>query len=443
MLSGCNVRLSTDTFSGGLADVQHQTEVEPDSYSYGSTMVSTFQVGRNSLGGSLAIGWATSTDSGHHWSQGFLRGITPYDGGNGSSTATSNPSVAFDPKHRVWLIAALAVGDPYAIIVSRSLDGGLSWSAPRGIADGAGSQLDKPWIVCDDHPASPHFGNCYAHYAKLSAAGEQIAMSTSTDGGLNWTAANVPADVGFAGQPVVLPHGRVVVPAVDYIRTTTDQHFTFSRLLSYVSVDGGATYTGPTTISSLSRHFVGGYGTMRADPLPSAEIDANGRVYVAVAGCVPRTDACAKNDLFLTTTTDGTHWTAVTRVPVDAAASTVDHFNPGLGVDRATAGGGAHLALVYYYVPDANCTTETCKVSVGFTTSTNGGTAWSAAKTLGGPMSLAWLAQSQQGRGAFLGDFLSTSFSNGTAFPFFSLAGPRKDGAFDQAIYTTSGENAK
>ena len=65
---------------------------------------------------------------------------------------------------------------------------------------------------------------------------------------------------------------------------------------------------------------------------------------------------CSTNDLVYSTSTDGVNWTAVTRVPIDATSSTVDHFIPGIGIDPATSGAGAHVALHYYYYPQSNCT---------------------------------------------------------------------------------------
>src|SRR5438309_1600448 len=85
------------------ATTNHHTEVEPDTFSNGSTIVATFQVGRISDGGSCAIGFATSTDNGATWANGLLPGITKYAGGGTNDRAT-DPSVAFDAKHGVWLI---------------------------------------------------------------------------------------------------------------------------------------------------------------------------------------------------------------------------------------------------------------------------------------------------------------------------------------------------
>lgn len=55
-------RLSTDPYTNSTS--QHQTEVEPDTYSFGTTIVSAFQVGRFNNGGGSNIGFATSTDGG-------------------------------------------------------------------------------------------------------------------------------------------------------------------------------------------------------------------------------------------------------------------------------------------------------------------------------------------------------------------------------------------
>jgi len=75
-------------------------------------------------------------------------------------------------------------------------------------------------------------------------------------------------------------------------------------------------------------------------------------------------------------------------VPIDDVTSTVDHFIPGLAVDRATSGSGAHLALTYYYYPNAVCTTATCQLDVGFISSPDAGAHWGSPIPL--PRSGAW-----------------------------------------------------
>src|SRR5919197_6112944 len=68
------ILLSTDPYSNSFS--QHQTEVEPDSLSHGSTIVSAFQVGRVFIGAAANIGWATSGDGGRTWRHGFLPSTT-------------------------------------------------------------------------------------------------------------------------------------------------------------------------------------------------------------------------------------------------------------------------------------------------------------------------------------------------------------------------------
>jgi hypothetical protein len=102
-----------------------------------------------------------------------------------------------------------------------------------------------------------------------------------------------------------------------------------------------------------------------------------------------------------------------------------------------TFGATAHLALTYYYYPQANCSSATCQLFLGFTESTNGGATWSAPQTLAGPMALSSLANTSQGR--MVGDYISTSFVGGQAYPAVSFANPPSAGVFDQALYTVAG----
>ncbi len=66
------VQLSSDPFTNSTS--QHRTEVEPDTFAFGSTIVSAFQVGRFFNGGASDIGFATSTNGGKSFTSGFLPG---------------------------------------------------------------------------------------------------------------------------------------------------------------------------------------------------------------------------------------------------------------------------------------------------------------------------------------------------------------------------------
>ena len=67
-------RVSADPFANPTS--QHATEVEPDTFANGATVVAAFQVGRFFNGGATDIGFARSGDGGTTWSDGFLPGMT-------------------------------------------------------------------------------------------------------------------------------------------------------------------------------------------------------------------------------------------------------------------------------------------------------------------------------------------------------------------------------
>ena len=200
------VKLSVDIFTNPTG--QHATEVEAGTASFGSTVVSAFQVGRIFGGGAADIGFATSADSGATWSNGFLPGTTLF--ANGVYDAISDPAVAYDAKHGIWMISTLPIAGTDSVAVSRSPDG-LTWGNPITVS--ATNNADKNWIACDNATSSPFYGNCYVQWDNPSANG-LILMSTSSDGGLTWGPGLNTSDFasGIGGQPVVQPNGTVVVP---------------------------------------------------------------------------------------------------------------------------------------------------------------------------------------------------------------------------------------
>lgn len=422
---GANLTLvSSDPYT--VLPGQHATEVEPHVLANGTTLVAAFQTGRISPGGATAIGWATSTDGGTTWSHGFLPGLTTGEG-SGPYDAASDPAVAYDARHGVWMIASLPISTAQtaAVVVNRSTDG-LTWQNPVSV-DPVSQSSDKNWIVCDSWTSSPHYGNCYVQWDDPLNS-DQILMSTSTDGGLTWGAATptVNLAVGIGGQPLVQPNGTVVVP----IETNV--------MSAYISTDGGLSWTAPVMISGIQFHADA--GKIRSGPLPSASVDGAGTVWVVWEDCRFRTN-CSTNDLVYSTSTDGVNWSAVTRIPIDDTSSTVDHFIPGIGIDPATSGSGAHVALHYYYYSQSNCTVSTCQLIVGYISSANGGSSWNAPVALSEPMQLGWLPNSQNG--LMVGDYVATAFTNGVPHGVFAVATPISGTTFAEAMYTAQGLTVK
>jgi hypothetical protein len=394
-------------------------------------VVATYQVGRFFNGGASDIGFARSIDGGATWDvSSFLPGLTfnagPFADPDSPFERVSDPSVAYDAKHRTWIISSIPLLPSTVVptvFVSLSTDGGATFGDPRQIPPPATKKvnLDKNWTVCDNHPGSPFYGHCYTELDNFGQNDLEY-MSTSSDGGRIWSTPVSPAGnpKGLGGQPVVQPDGTVIVP-FESLK---------GAIGAFRSTDGGATWSKEYRVSKIRFHP--NSGGLRTSPLPSAEIDGAGRVYVAWEDCrfEPK---CSANDIVLSRSRDGVNWSAVKRIPADPVGSGVDHFIPGLGVDPATSRSSAHLALTYYYYRNAACTLTTCKLDVGYISSPDGGATWGASRKLAGPMSLTDLAATTQGR--MVGDYISTSFNGeGTAATVFAIGRPHT-GKFREAMW--------
>jgi hypothetical protein len=400
------------------APAQHSSIAEPDSFAWGSTVVATFQVGRFRDGGAVSIGWATSRTGGRTWRSGVLPALTRASVPAGPWDRASDPVVAYDSLHGSWLIASLALrpGNVAAVVVSRSRDG-LTWSPPVNVVQAPYSPdllLDKEWIACDNGAASPYRGSCYATYSDFRTL--QLEFQASRDGGLTWSGQVAAPDnagrrsiVGRwapAPQPVVQPDGDLIVPYYDE-----------DRVASVRSADGGRSFSGPVTVAPTDFKPTPG---LRAPPLPSAEVDRDGTVYVAWPDCGP---GCRRNDIVLSSSADGVTWSAPTRVPLGDRAEFVI---PGLAADATRPG---RLALAYYaYAPSGT-------LNAGFVASADGGRRWSAPRRLNAQtMRLGWIAEAG---GAMVGDYISTSFAGGRAVPVFALAS-RPGARLNQPLFAAS-----
>ncbi len=295
-------------------------------------------------------------------------------------------------------------------------------------------------------PGTFSFGNTIVAAFKAGrfykGGASNIGWATSINGGLTWTYGFLPGTTwgmpkttadrasGLGGQPLVQPNGTVIVPIIVFTSSST-----IENIAAFQSNDGGESWSSNVLITRSDYHHPKG-GMRVPFPFPSAAIDRSGNVYVVWPDCRFET-GCSANDLVLSASSNGKTWLAVQRIPIDPVDSGVDHFLPGLAVDPSTSGSTGHLVLVFYYYPKANCNSSTCLLEVGSTSSTDGGNTWSLTNHLAGPMKLSWLASTSQG--AMVGDYISTSFSNGKAYPIFAAATAPAGKVFDEAMFTVSG----
>ena len=121
------------------------------------------------------------------------------------------------------------------------------------------------------------------------------------------------------------PDGTVIVP-FESLKGTIG---------AFRSTDGGATWSKEVAVSKISFHP--NSGGLRTSPLPTAEIDGAGNVYVAWEDCrfEPK---CTANDIVFSSSADGVDWSAVSRDPDRRRRQRRRPLHPGLAVDPATSG---------------------------------------------------------------------------------------------------------
>jgi hypothetical protein len=407
----------------------HRTEAEPDTATDGSTVVATFQVGRAYTCGSSNIGWSVSRNAGKSWTDGFLPGTTVRATPPGPWIRITDPVVAYDAKHDTWLVETQATPKcdvPWKLLISRSTDGARSFEEPLVIGPPKPTQqVDKPWITCDNAPTSPYFGNCYTAwidfwYPDRFSWHPRAHALVSSDGGRTWTKSQISKGPCVHGiQLVVQPNGNVVMP---FLEDCAGKQRTF------VSTDGGDSYSGPYDMPLGNSRWNGVEGDLVSPPFMSVDVDAGGTIYAAWRDCMFRSSPqrCRQGDIVFSTSNDGRRWTDITRIPIDPRTSDADYFLPTLAVDPDTSGSSAHLGVLYYFYPQHHCDVKTCRLSVGFISSTDGGATWASPLQLAGPFKNTWLPYKDGGTpGYFVGDYFGLSFVDGKAIPVFTVAAER------------------
>jgi hypothetical protein len=188
-------------------------------------------------------------------------------------------------------------------------------------------------------------------------------------------------------------------------------------MVAVPSTDGGVTLGAPIVISDLQTHDAKPF---RAPPLVAADVDTTGRVLAVWQDCRFR-PACTDNDVVFSRSTDGTTWSAPTRVTFGRNV-----VLPTIGVEPGTG----RLAIAYYVIQPNGIDAE-------LVTSADGAR-WSAPQRLNPRrMPLAWLPDTTLGR--MLADYIGVSWSRGRPLVVYALASPPKQDEFRQAIYAASG----
>jgi len=185
-------------------------------------------------------GQAWSTDGGLTWKDRKVP-LGKQRGGTSTFTGSSDPWMAWW-KGGILYDCSLqfgGVGAQSALFVHRSFDGGATFGPPINAVMPSGNEFeDKQALTVDNNVGTANYGNLYISWTRFGTGVYPIMLVRSTDQGLNWSAPVQVSDTTAYQQgsvPAVGPNGEVYVAWMG--RTSGNINMLFDR-----SVDGGKTW---------------------------------------------------------------------------------------------------------------------------------------------------------------------------------------------------------
>lgn len=380
-----------------------------------TNLIAAWQQNRWSDGGAQAIGLAASFDGGFSWTSAtaaFSRCTGGSSANFGDYARATDVWISISPNGVAWALAlsftgnTLAAGSSSAMLVSRSGDGGTSWSLPVALVqDGSGFFNDKGSITAD--PTDSNF--IYAVWDRLTSqtAGPSYFAMTG-NAGSTWQAARSIYDPGpnnqtIGNQVLVLPDATLLDVFTEIDSPATGG--TSAAVKVITSTDHGSTWSAPVQVASLQA--VGttdpktGKAVRDGADLVSAAVGPTGEIYLAWQDA--RFSAGAHDGIALTHSSDhGATWSVPVEVDPDTA---VQAFTPTLNV-RADG----VIAVTYFDLRNDTGPSGSLLTDCWMVTSADAVTFTET--HLSGPFDLELAPNSE---GLFLGDYQSL-VSNGTAF---------------------------
>ncbi len=465
---------TADNVAGQIGRVFPDSEVEPwvdVNPRNADHIVGSWQQDRWSNGGARGLVAGVSVNGGRSWQSVVVPGITACSG-NPDFERASDPWLSFAPNGELHHVS-LSIGirpdgliAPSALLVSKSIDGGFTWSAPiTVIRDEPPTILnDKQSLTAD--PADPNF--VYLIWDRIESPQERAPaiaferalgfrgptwFSRTTDAGASWEPARQIFDPGqedqtIGNQIVVLPDGTLIDVfnlIFNFKNAGGVRGFNVALLRS---TDRGVTWSGPIIVDKLLTRALTdpGFTGVRdpdtnervrtGDIIPEVAVDRNpgspglGTLYVVWQDS--RFSGGTRDEVAFSQSSDGGFtWSApikINRTPATSNPRNQQAFTPAV---RVSADGT--IGVTYYdfrnNTPDpGTLPTDAFIVHCHPATSSCGTSpaAWIETRLTNASfdMRLAPIA-----RGFFVGDYEALGTGGGQFMSFFSMAVSKGDPA--------------
>ena len=422
-----------------------------------ANIVGMYQQDRWNNGGARGLVASTSQNGGATWQPVVIPGITKCS--NGAYDRASDPWVSFAPNGDLYAISlTFDVFDPSnGIFVSKSTNGGASWSAPIPVAADDTFGLDKQSITADPYdsnyvyavwdrftspPGFPPSENGRFHARSYV---QQAWFSRTTNGGTSWEAPRVAFNPGTQAGTIgsiinVLPDRTLVDGLVvfsDHKQSSTQLRGVSIAVIR--STDLGQTWSKkPIIIAPYDPTFFGATDPdtghpIRSGGLPDFTVDpANGNLYAVWEDDRPTTGVDAIQ--FSQSTDGGLTWSTpikINQTPTNIPAGSQQAFTPTVKVAANGTVGVTHydfrnntaalgLPTDYWFV---SCQAGCADASH-----------WGGEQHVAGPFDE---EQAADAGGYFLGDYEGMVTSGNAFGPFFVQAVSRAAGNPSDVFYAT------
>ncbi|MEK7625099.1 MAG: sialidase family protein, partial [Patescibacteria group bacterium] len=305
------------------------------------------------------VAFRTSTDGGLTW--GARRDLTLST--IETSYPPSRPVLVFDSLNQFYVVyhsSEFSGASIYNVALRTSTDGGLTWGARRDVTANTSSTSADPTIILDS------FGNLYVTYASDELVGGggiwNIAFRTSTDGGLTWgERRDVTASTTVTALIPVIVRDSSGNLYVTYYSGEFASSTSINNIALRTSTDGGLTWGARRDVTA---------STTADSRWPTLALDTSENLYVAYYSY--EYFSTVYNIALRTSTDGGLTWGA--RRDVTANSTLLSAALPSMAVDSLN-----NLYVSYYSTEYSN---NTSFRNIALRTSTDGGLTWGARNDL-------------------------------------------------------------